>query len=58
MNNEEYFELLNNEKKTLDELRKQGVELAQGVIGKTLLGAFTQGFVEKQILSDAFKRKA
>ena len=36
MNNEVYFELLNNEKKTLDELRKQGVELAQGVIGKTL----------------------
>lgn len=36
MNNEEYSELLNNEKKTLDELRKQGVELAQGVIGKTL----------------------
>ena len=36
MNNEEYFELLNNEKKTLDELRKQGVELAQGVIGKNL----------------------
>lgn len=38
LNNEEYFELLNNEKKTLDELRKQGVELAQGVIGKTLFG--------------------
>lgn len=37
MNNEEYFELLGNGKKTLDELRKQGVELAQGVIGETLL---------------------
>lgn len=37
MNNEEYFELLGNGKKTLDELKKQGVELAQGVIGETLL---------------------
>lgn len=36
MNNEEYYELLNNEKKTLDELKRQGVELAQGVIGKNL----------------------
>ena len=37
MNNKEYFELLGNGKKTLDELKKQGVELAQGVIGETLL---------------------
>lgn len=36
MKNEEYFELLHSGKKTLDELKKQGVELAQGVIGKTL----------------------
>ena len=36
MNNDEYFVWLNKEKETLDELRKQGVKLAEGVIGGTL----------------------
>ncbi len=36
MNNEEYFVCLNKEKETLNELRKQGVKLAEGVIGGTL----------------------
>ncbi|MBP3664502.1 MAG: hypothetical protein J6J03_05000 [Tyzzerella sp.] len=36
MNNDEYFVWLNKEKEKLDELRKQGVKLAEGVIGGTL----------------------
>lgn len=36
MNNDEYFVWLNKEKEKLDELRKQGVKLAEGVIGETL----------------------
>jgi len=36
LNNEEYFVCLNKEKETLNELRKQGVKLAEGVIGGTL----------------------
>lgn len=36
MNNDEYFDWLNKEKETLDGLKKQGVKLAEGVIGKTL----------------------